>query len=126
MAYGWPSEDAERSAGLGVRLKQENGRTVVETVFADGPVFHADLSVGDEIVALDGFRISRETLDDRLADRQPGETVTLTLFRRDELREATLALGQRPPNKVEIKPRPDATAEQRSLYEAWLRAAWPG
>ncbi len=124
VAYGWKNDD-ERSAGLGVRLKQENGRTVVETVFADGPAYHADLSVGDELVALDGFRISRETLDERLIGRQPGEPVTLTLFRRDELREVTLALGQRPPNKVEIKPRPDATAEQRALYEAWLGAAWP-
>ena len=124
VTYGWKGDD-ERSAGLGVRLKQENGRTVVETVFADGPAYHADLSVGDEIVALDGYRVSRETLDERLAGRQPGEPVTLTLFRRDELREATLALGQRPYNKVEIKPRPGATAQQRALYEAWLGAAWP-
>lgn len=98
---------------------------MVETVFADGPAYHADLSAGDELIALDGYWVSRETLDERLAGRQPGEPVTLTLFRRDELREATLALGQRPYNKVKINPRPDASAEQRSLYEAWLRAAWP-
>jgi predicted metalloprotease with PDZ domain len=98
---------------------------LVEAVFADGPAYHADLSVGDEIVALDGYRVSEATLDERLADRQPGDRVTLTLFRRDELRELTLALGQRPYNQVEIKPQPDATPEQRALYEAWLGAAWP-
>lgn len=122
--YGRKGDD-ERSAGLGVRLKQENGRTVVETVFADGPAYHADLSAGDELIALDGFRVSRDTLDERLAGRQPGDLVTLTIFRRDELREATLALGQRPYNQVEIKPRPDATAEQRALYQAWMHASWP-
>ena len=112
-------------AGLGVRVRQKDGRALVEAVFADGPAYHADLSVGDEIIALDGYRVSQETLDERLADRQPGDRVTLTLFRRDELREVTLALGQRPYNQVEITPRPDATAEQRALYEAWLGAAWP-
>jgi predicted metalloprotease with PDZ domain len=125
VTYGWKKDEAERSAGLGMRVKAQNGHTLVETVFADGPAYHADLSVGDEIVALDGYRVNEESLDERLADRQPGDRVTLTLFRRDELREVTLALGHRPYNKVEITPRPDATAEQRALYEAWLGAAWP-
>jgi predicted metalloprotease with PDZ domain len=125
MTYGWKDEGSGRRTGLGVRVKQQAGRAVVETVFADGPAYHADLSVGDEIVALDGYRVSEATLDERLADRQPGDHVTLTLFRRDELREVTLALGQRPYNQVEIKPRPDATLEQQALYEAWLGAAWP-
>lgn len=125
VIYGWKKEDSERSAGLGVRVKTQDGRALVETVFADGPAYHADLSVGDEIIALDGYRVSEETLGERLADRQPGDRVTLTIFRRDELREVTLALGQRPYNKVEITPRPDATAQQRALYEAWLRAPWP-
>ena len=125
LSYGWKGDDGERRAGLGVRVRQKEGRALVEAVFADGPAYHADLSVGDEIAALDGFRVSEATLDERLADRQPGDRVTLTLFRRDELREVTLALGQRPYNRVEIKPRPDATPEQRALYEAWLGAAWP-
>jgi predicted metalloprotease with PDZ domain len=125
LTYGWKGADDERRAGLGVRVRQKDGRVLVEAVFADGPAYHADLSVGDEIVALDGYRVSEATLDERLADRQPGDLVTLTLFRRDELREATLALGQRPHNQVEIKPLTDATAQQRTLYEAWLRAGWP-
>jgi predicted metalloprotease with PDZ domain len=125
LTYGWKGADDERRAGLGVRVRQKEGRALVEAVFADGPAYHADLSVGDEIVALDGYRVSEATLSERLADRQPGDRVTLTLFRRDELREATLALGQRPYNQVEIKPRPDATPEQRAVYEGWMRAAWP-
>jgi predicted metalloprotease with PDZ domain len=125
VTYGWKKDEAERSAGLGVRVKAQNGHTLVETVFADGPAYHADLSVGDEIIALDGYRVSQETLGDRLAGRQPGDQVTLTLFRRDELREVALTLGQRPYNKVEISPRPDATAEQRALYAGWLGAGWP-
>lgn len=125
LAFGWKGEGAERRAGLGVRVKQQSGRAVVETVFADGPAYHADLSVGDELIALDGFRIDETTLGERLAERLPGDRVTLTLFRRDELREVALTLGQRPYNEVKITPRPDATPEQRALYEGWLRAAWP-
>ena len=86
---------------------------------------HADISPGDEIIALDGFRVSKESIGERLIGRSPGERVTLTTFRRDELREVDITLGQRPHNRVEITPTATATAEQRVVYEAWLGAPWP-
>lgn len=128
MTFGWKGEDAERgerNAGLGMRLRGENGRTFVDTVFVDGPAYHADISTGDELIAMDGYRVSRETIGDRLAERLPGERVTLTYFRRDELRQVDITLGQRPHNKAVIEPIPDAGAQQRAIYEAWLRSPWP-
>jgi predicted metalloprotease with PDZ domain len=107
-----------------MRLRNEQGRTVVDTVFADGPAYHADISSGDELIAMDGYRVSKESLGDRLADRQPGERVTLTFFRRDELRDVELTLGQRPYNKVTIAPMAAASAAQKRIYERWLGAAW--
>lgn len=125
LSYGWKGSDAEHSAGLGLRVRQNNGRTLIDTVFADGPAYSADLSSGDELVALDSYRISEETLGDRLAERHPGEQVMLTVFRRDELRHVPLTLGQRPYNKLTIHARADATVAEKTLYEAWLRAPWP-
>ena len=74
---------------------------------------------------MDGFRVSRESIGDRLAERSPGERATLTYFRRDELREVHITLGRRPYNKLVIGPRDDALPEQRALHANWLRASWP-
>lgn len=65
----------------------------------------ADISLGDEIIALDGFR------------------VMLTTFRRDEPREVGITLRQRPNNRVEITPMATTTPEKRAVYEGWLNAA---
>ena len=124
MTFGYKGDEyGERAAGLGVRVKDEDGHTLVQTVFADGPAYHADISPGDEIIAIDGYRVGKETIGDRLGDRQIGERVTVTCFRRDELRSVEITLGQRPFNRLDITPRADATAEQREIYEGWLGAA---
>jgi predicted metalloprotease with PDZ domain len=126
LTFGWKGDEyGERAAGLGIRVRTDQGRTVVDTVFADGPAYHTDISPGDEILALDGFRVTKETIGDRLAERSPGERVTLTYFRRDELRETRLTLGQRPYNRLAIRPQPDAAPGQQAVYEGWLHAAWP-
>ncbi len=126
ITFGYKGDDAERgerAAGLGVRVKDEDGRTMVQTVFSDGPAYHADISPGDEIIAIDGYRVGKETIGDRLGDRQIGERVTVTYFRRDELREVEITLGQRPYNRLDITPAAEATPEQQAVYAGWLGAA---
>lgn len=121
MTFGYKGDEyGERAAGLGVRVKDEHGRTLVQTVFSDGPAYHADISPGDEIIAIDGYRVGKETIGDRLGDRQIGERVTVSYFRRDELRSVEITLGQRPYNRLEIAPAAEVTAEQRAVYAGWL------
>src|SRR6185503_6267206 len=92
-------EHGQPPLGLGLRLKTEGGRTKVGHVLADGPAYAAGVSPGDELVALDGFRVDEERLKARLAERRPGDTVTLSLFRRDELLHVAVALAAAPPDK---------------------------
>lgn len=121
MTFGYKGDDyGERAAGLGVRVKDEDGRTLVQTVFSDGPAYHTDISPGDEIIAIDGYRVGKETIGDRLGDRQIGERVTVTYFRRDELRAVEITLGQRPYNRLDITPDAEASPERRAIYEVWL------
>ena len=121
VTFGYKGDEyGERAAGLGVRVKEVDGHTLVQTVFADGPAYHADISPGDEIIALDGYRVGKETIGERLGDRQIGERVTVTYFRRDELREVEITLGQRPYNRLEITPDPETAPEQQAVYVGWL------
>jgi predicted metalloprotease with PDZ domain len=117
-------EDAP-SVWLGVNTKEERGALVVSAALEGGPGAVAGLYAGDELVALDGFRLDAAGLKDRLAARAAGDVVTLTVFRRDELRTIPVTLAARPADKHEVLPVEDPTDAERAAYTAWLRQPFP-
>ena len=53
-----------------------------------------------DLVALDGWKVDGAGLLSRCEDRRPGETVRVTVFRRDKLLEVPVVLGQKPAEAV--------------------------
>ena len=116
-----PPEAGEPEGGwLGAQTREANGHLVLSSVLAGSPAERGGLAPGDEVIALDGFRVDDKSLRDRIAARTPGTKVRVTVFRREELNEATVELGAKPPDSYQIKPDPAASPEARALLRAWL------
>jgi predicted metalloprotease with PDZ domain len=111
-------------AHLGLNLSDAGGKTTVTSTPSDGPAFLAGVLAGDEIIALDGRRLTAATLDGRLKSLKPGDTVTLTCMRRDELRSVTLTLAAKPDGKWTLRKTKHPTDDQKAAWEAWLGQAW--
>lgn len=107
-------------AYLGANLTQTGDRLAVTTVPSDSPAYEAGINSGDQILAIDGARVTQETLNARLSEHQPGDTIQLTVFRLDELRTIPVKLGAQTEGAYRILAAPNATADQRRLYEGWL------
>jgi len=112
--------NSEPPAWLGLRLKPEQGRTVVAGLRSDSPAYSAGIYAGDELLALDGWRINDTLLPERLAERAPGATVTLTLFRRDELLQIPVTLAPAPYDKLSLVRSEQPDALQERIYQSWL------
>ncbi|HEX2688350.1 MAG TPA: PDZ domain-containing protein [Kofleriaceae bacterium] len=102
------------------------GSNKVTGVFDDSPAYVAGLSPGDEIIALDGFRVTSDTELRNLAGAQkPGDQVELAVFRRGRLLRLPVRLGAAPATRYEIvgsaEPGPAA-----ARYQAWLGEPHPG
>jgi S1-C subfamily serine protease len=72
---------------------------VIQRVFEDSPASAAGLAEGDVITAIDGEAIgSPQSLTDAIAEREPGDRITLTVYQRDseEEREIEVALAEHP------------------------------
>jgi predicted metalloprotease with PDZ domain len=105
---------------LGATTRPEDRTIVVASVRSDGPAEAAGLYAGDELVAIDGERMDATRLPARLSERPPGTTVRATVFRRDELLEIPVTLGEPPAESAAIAPIDGATTAQAALREAWL------
>jgi predicted metalloprotease with PDZ domain len=104
----------------GLRLHDANGRLVVTEVRRDSPAYASGINVDDEIVALNDFRIRREQWTARVDLFDPGETVSVLVARRDELRRFTLTVAPPAMDEWQLRVLTDATPEQQQHLRAWL------
>lgn len=92
----------------------------VSVVFEGSSAMRAGLSAGDELVALDGLKVGSDAID-RVADLRPGDTVSLHVFRRDELLELTATVEAPPQDTVYLTLDAGADGDTVARREAWLR-----
>ncbi|MFO0205447.1 MAG: PDZ domain-containing protein, partial [Betaproteobacteria bacterium] len=104
---------------LGCKLPG-SGEAKIENVFDGLPAQAGGLSAGDVLLALDGLRVTAGTIDTLLARYQPGDTVELHAFRRDELMTFSIKLGTQPPPKITLRANPRAGRRAQALRRRWL------
>ena len=114
------TEEPEELPSLGVRLAPGIADARLASVINGGAAHRAGLSAGDELVAIDGLRVGRETLDGHLRRRLPGDRLRVEAFRRDELRSFEVVLDPPALKTVRLKSRSGATGAQRRLQAGWL------
>jgi predicted metalloprotease with PDZ domain len=116
------SPDAEPKAFFGADLTQQQDRLMVTRVYAGSPAYEQGLNAGDQIVALNNMRPTKEFFEDRLAEKKPGDLITLTIFRFDDLSTLLIKLGQRTDGRYRIVPLPNPSDQQKKIYRSWLNA----
>jgi predicted metalloprotease with PDZ domain len=116
------TEPDRSKAYIGADLAEENGRLTIRTVAANTPAYEQGLNTGDQIVAIDGYRASNTFLQNYLAERKPNDTVRLTVFRFDKLREFPFKLGANMRADYSFRPVENPSDQQRRLYREYLKA----
>lgn len=119
-SYRTPRADGQAPAWLGLSVKRQGEHTLVASVRSDGPAYGAGVYADDELLALDGWRVNEERLAARLAERAPGETVRLTLFRGDQLIQLPVSLAEAPPDALALVPVAAPSGAQQRAYRSWL------
>src|SRR5215471_1136043 len=123
LAFG-PSKVKEGDAArarLGATVGETNGRLIVANVPRGTPAFDGGVNAGDEIVAIDGLRVTPDQYEARLDGLSAGRTVPLVVARHDALKTLTVTIVDPPPPMWELRAAPDATAVQQARLRAWIR-----
>ncbi len=112
--------DAGAKPGLGARLAATPDGVKLTHVLDGGGAQQAGLSAGDVLVAVDGLKVGKSSLETLLERRPLGSTVKVHAFRRDELIEREVRLG-RAEITVELKAEARVGGTAARLRRAWLR-----
>ncbi|MDF1666628.1 MAG: PDZ domain-containing protein [Planctomycetota bacterium] len=106
---------------LGAFLKG-GSKVVFESVLEGGAASEAGFSARDEIVAVNGQKVTKDNFEDRIRDNKPGDVLSLHFFRNGLLRE--LPITPRGTIEYTLIGVAEPTDEQKALYEGWLRSPW--
>jgi predicted metalloprotease with PDZ domain len=117
----WQEDKASFAASLGLKLSEGPVSGIqVKNVLAGGPAARAGLSAGDELLAVDGWRVRR--LDDAQQWVRSGRPFELTLVRDQRLQAVALRADPRSPfaHIVRLGLQTDPGHAAAQLRRAWL------
>jgi predicted metalloprotease with PDZ domain len=109
-------------AYLGAELNQSNDRLTIRSIPSGSPAYEQGLNTGDQIIAVDGYRASQSFLQSYVAGKKPNDTIKLTIFRFDKVREITFTLGSDSRKEYDFLPVSEPTDAQKNLYKQYLNA----
>jgi predicted metalloprotease with PDZ domain len=113
----------EKPGTLGIRFRPaaaQSDRVVISNVLAGLPGYEGGLNSGDELVSIDGLRIDAGNAGRRINELRAGQRVTVTVFRREQLRTFELTAAVKPFDRYQITELRDAGVEQVNLRRQWL------
>ena len=105
---------------LGMKVQSENNREVIKFVAAESPAALVGIDANDELLAIDGIKVNAKSLNERLKDYQPEDTIQVTVFHKDELKTLPVTLSKPQANSYELVIKDDLSPEQQQNLTGWL------
>lgn len=106
---------------LGITVKSEHGKEIIKAVASNSPAQLAGVDPTDELLAIDGFKVSADKLNDRLQLAKPGQQIELTIFHGDRLITVPIILAEPQAQKYQLRLIEHPNDRQCQLFKAWTR-----
>lgn len=108
---------------LGATLAEKNGKSVFTVIQNGGPAELAGIAAGDVAVALDGLSLTAANCDRRLRTYRDEESLSLVVFRGDELITTSVRLVEAPADTCYLQLSDDADEATIARRDAWLHTS---
>jgi predicted metalloprotease with PDZ domain len=109
-------DDDDKVAWLGLHLSGDR----ISHVRRETPAHAFGFIVDDEIVALNGFRVTGGSWSERLKQYKPDDGAEVLISRRGELKTLVVTFGEEPETMMKLVIDDDAPIKTRKARVAWL------
>ncbi len=113
------TKDTPKEPEPGTRWLGFSGSDRVSRVEADSPATDAGINTGDEILAVNGFRLTRG-IESRLKQYEIGDELELLISRRGQIMTLKIAIGSKVSKSWRLKIAKEQTVEQKRNFNGWL------
>ncbi|MBD2356772.1 M61 family metallopeptidase [Tolypothrix sp. FACHB-123] len=112
--------DADEEPFLGMKVATEHGRETIKFVETGSPAQKAGIDPGDELLAINGIKVTANNLSDRLKDFQPKDTIQVTVFHQDLLRSVNVTLAEPRATRYQVISLNNPEPVQQENLAGWL------
>jgi predicted metalloprotease with PDZ domain len=112
---------SKNKASFGVFTKKEDGKLIVSTVVRNTTAYEGKISVNDEIIAINGMRVTKSSLSSVFDMFAVGEEIEVLVSRDGLLRTLTMTVKNDPSVRYVLEAEEEMSDAQRKVFEKWLR-----
>ena len=118
-------EGESNQAWIGAKLNLDSQGVTVETVDTDSPAWHAGLTVGDVILAIDGIQVSKDNIEQRIKQLVTDQDYQIHYFNAGRLLETSLTAITEPNPAFVIEAVAKPSRQQKARFKAWTGVDLP-
>lgn len=108
------------SCSLDAETKADGGRLMITKLFEGGSGFAAGLCSGDEIIAIDGYRVDEELMKKILSGKKKGDEINVLTARKGMTKLIKVIL-KAPLPKFRLSLKTATSPKESKLLDKWLR-----
>jgi len=116
------NDDEKIKAWFGIKF--QNGNLKISQVPADSPAYRDGLNVNDELLAINGIRLTPDNVFKHLGDVSKEKASTILISRRGKIRSVQVTPGDFPENKYKIVKIENPDDEMMEVYSGWICDPW--
>jgi predicted metalloprotease with PDZ domain len=105
---------------LGIVVNRDRGRELIKSVVSNSPAHLAGIDPGDELLAINGFKVSADRLNDRLQLFHSGQQIHLTIFHGDRLMTVPVTLSEPESQQYKLQALDHTSDRQRQQLKDWI------
>ena len=107
---------------LGFSTSSDEGKLTISSVRPESPASNVGLNIDDEVIAINGFRVSR-SVDSRLSQYEVGDEIELLIARRGQLMTIRIEIGKLETLSWRLRYISKPSEEQKTQMDLWLGTA---
>ena len=110
----------EEGVDLGIAFEPDREQLIVAVVLEGRPAAAGGINAEDELIAIDGMRVTRDSIEEVLTRLKPGGSAPVLLNRRGRIIERSMPLVPPLPASLRLEEVESPTRGQRRALQRWL------